>query len=298
MPRLTYLALLALTLAPALAQATTPGQSVTPPGAGVSSTDAAAQSALLDRLLRQNGGPQVTSTVTLGAIPAALPITLHAPIQVQATVRTTYPTTASYRIYAVSSGDLDEVRRGLAADMTASGWLPQPQPPQIGFRPTQGNTYSNFYRDGPFPLTMNAAVQTVRGRAELDINVSPISVQAVAGFRKSTQGQPQSSLPTLRPLPGAVVKAQPYTYTAPLGTISSARVSTGQSAGEVFAFYSAQLKAAGWKAVSDNASGPLRAVTYLLSDLNGREAVGTLGIRTQAEGDYVLTASVSGFKPF
>jgi hypothetical protein len=105
---------------------------------------------------------------------------------------------------------------------------------------------------------MNVSVQTVQGRTELDLNVYPITAQAVASYRKSPQGQPQSSLPSLSPLPGAKVKAQPYTYTAPTGTISSARVSTSQSAGEVFAFYSAQLRAAGWKAVGDTQSGPLR----------------------------------------
>ena len=74
---------------------------------------------------------------------------------------------------------------------------------------------------------------------------------------------------------------------------------TGAVAGEVFAFYSAQLKAAGWKARTDTQDGPLRVVTYSLKDLNGREALGTLGIRPWEKegGGYVLTVSVQGFKP-
>ena len=41
----------------------------------------------------------------------------------------------------------------------------------------------------------------------------------------------------------------------------------------------------------------LRVMTYLLTDLNRREAVGVLGLQTQAAGDSILTASIDGFKP-
>lgn len=73
---------------------------------------------------------------------------------------------------------------------------------------------------------------------------------------------------------------------------------TERSANEVLAFYSAQLRAAGWKALTDTTTGPLRVVTYALTDLNGREALGTLGIRPwEKGGGHVLTVSVQGFKP-
>jgi hypothetical protein len=148
MPRPACLALLGLSLmlAPALAQATKPESA--PPSSAVSSSlplssaDAAAQSTLLDRLLRQNGGSANTS-VTLSAVPATLPISLSTPIQVQATVRTVNQSGSIYRLYAVSVGNLETTRQNLIADLNASGWLPLPQ--QIGFRATEGNNFSNFY---------------------------------------------------------------------------------------------------------------------------------------------------------
>lgn len=85
--------------------------------------------------------------------------------------------------------------------------------------------------------------------------------------------------------------------------MSGVWVQTDGSAGEVLTHYSAQLKAAGWKtvgwkAVTDTTTGSLRVITYAVTDLNGREALGTLGIRPwEKDGGYVLTVSVQGFKP-
>lgn len=51
--------------------------------------------------------------------------------------------------------------------------------------------------------------------------------------------------------------------------------------------------------MTDTTTGPLRVITYALKDVNGREALGTLGIRPWEKegGGFVLTASVQGFKP-
>ncbi|MFC4637472.1 hypothetical protein [Deinococcus hohokamensis] len=115
----------------------------------------------------------------------------------------------------------------------------------------------------------------------------------------ASAARPQSSLPALKALPGAMIKVG-YAGGSSGGVITTAHLTgTSLSAGEVFAFYSAQLKAAGWKAVTDTTIGPLRVVTYALKDLNDREALGTLGLRPwdKEGGGYVLTASVQGFMP-
>ncbi len=110
--------------------------------------DAPSNQALLDRLLRLSN-PQATSTVTFGVVPDTLPITFNPAVQVQATVRSVYPSgMPSYRIYAVSSGNLETARQALAADLLANGWQPIPQTPVRGFRPTEGAAYTGFFREG------------------------------------------------------------------------------------------------------------------------------------------------------
>ena len=255
------------------------------------------QQALLERLLRMNN-PQAANVVTLGAVPDTLPITFNPAVQIQATVRSVYPGgTPNYRVLAVSSGDLETARQALATDLLATGWQPIPQTPVRGFRPTEGAAYTGFFWEGRYPLVLNSTVQAVVGKVELDITATATTAQNIAVLKKSARGYPQSSMPVLSPMPGAQVKAAQYSYSAPQGMIISARVTTTTSANEVLSFYSQQLRKAGWKAVTDTQSGTLRVVTYLLTDLNQREVVGVLVIRTQANGDYILTASIDGFKP-
>ncbi|MDL2343783.1 hypothetical protein QOL99_06435 [Deinococcus sp. MIMF12] len=126
-----------------------------------------------------------------------------------------------------------------------------------------------------------------------------VPAQVIASFKKAPTSIPRSSLPLLKVFPGATIKGT-YPATSPSGAMSSAHVQTARSANEVLGFYSAQLKAAGWRARTDTTDGPLRVVTYSLKDLNGREALGTLGIRPWegAGGGYVLTVTVQGFKPW
>ncbi|WP_027460450.1 hypothetical protein [Deinococcus murrayi] len=293
MPKPTLLAalLVGATFLPALAQ-TVPTQSS-------STTAQAAQ--LAERLLRSMGGPSADIQTTYGAVPDTLPLRLGAPLEVLASIRTAQQggQYVYWRILAGSALPADETRAALQKSLEAGGWKPQPQYGQpIGFVTNQTPRNVGYYREGSTNFVLNAVLTEREGRTEVELSVNVVPPQAIANLKKAPTYRPQSSLPQLRPFPNATVKSG-YTPTAPNGAISSAHVQTTRSAGEVFNFYSAQLKAAGWKARTDTTDGPLRVVTYSLRDLNGREALGTLGIRPWEKegGGYVLTVSVQGFKP-
>ncbi|WP_104992509.1 hypothetical protein [Deinococcus sp. NW-56] len=262
----------------------------------------AAQSAqLVERLLRNMTGPSGDTQVTYGAVPGTLPLRLGPPLEVLASIRTRQQGGAYvyWRILAGSALPAEETRAALQGSLEAGGWKPQPfygQP--IGFATQQTPRNQGFYREGSTNFVLNANLVEREGRTEIELGVNVVPAQAIANLKKAPTYRPQSSLPLLRAFPGAVVKGS-FTPTYPNGAISSAHVITTRPAGEVFNFYSAQLKAAGWKARTDTTDGPLRVVTYSLRDLNGREALGTLGIRPWEKegGGYVLTVSVQGFKP-
>ncbi len=255
------------------------------------------QQALIERLLRVNN-PSGSNTVTFGGLPSTLPLTFSPDVQVQATVRSVgIGGVPSYRIFAVSNGTLDAARQALLGDLQASGWQTIPIIPVRGFQTTGGSLNNTFFRAGKFPLTLSINIQTVQQKVEVDIAVSAVNDLVISSLKNSTRYAPKSSMPALFPPPGASVDVAPDVGGSRQGVINSARVLSKLSAGEVLSFYSQQLKKAGWQAVTDTRSGELRVVTYLLTDLGGRQAVGVLGIRTQAEGDYILTASVNGFNP-
>ncbi|WP_424951891.1 hypothetical protein [Deinococcus sp.] len=255
------------------------------------------QQALIDRLLRVNN-PQGSNTVTFGALPETLPLTLSSGVRVQATVRSVgLGGTPSYRIFAVGTGTLEAARRSLLGDLQASDWQPIPILPVRGFQASDGALNSTFFREGQFPLTLNINVQNVQERVELDITVNAVNDLTISSLKNNARYAPKSAMPVLFPLPGASVSQAPDVGGSRQGYVTSAHVLSNLSANEVTSFYSAQLRKAGWRAVTDTRSGELRVVTYLLTDLGHRQAVGVLGIRTQAEGDYILTASVNGFNP-
>lgn len=290
MSRTTLLAalLLGTTSLPALAQA------APAPAAGQSAQ-------LVERLLRSMTGPSGDAQVTYGAVPDTLPLRLASPLEVLASIRTSQQggSYVYWRVLAGSPLPADETRAALQKSLEAGGWKPQPQYSQpIGFVTNQTPRNQGYYREGSTNFVLNANLVERGGRTELELGVNVVPAQAIASLKKAPTFRPQSSLPQLRAFPGATVKGG-YTPTSPNGSISSAHVQTTRPAGEVFNFYSAQLKAAGWTARTDTADGPLRVVTYSLRDLNGREALGTLGIRPweREGGGYVLTVSVQGFKP-
>lgn len=127
--------------------------------------------------------------------------------------------------------------------------------------------------------------------------MNPVGALQLNQLKKVPSYIARSSLPALKALPGSKGKAN-YPIGGPYGSMSGVWVQTDRSAGEVLTHYSAQLRAAGWKAVTDTTTGSLRVITYAVTDLNGREALGTLGIRPwEKDGGYVLTVSVQGFKP-
>ncbi|MPY66563.1 hypothetical protein F8S09_07620 [Deinococcus sp. SDU3-2] len=283
----------AMSLSPVLAQ---------PAPASSAAAPSAEQSAqLVERLLRSMTGPNGDTQVTYGAVPGTLPLRLAPPLEVLASVRTGQSGGGYvyWRILAGSALPAEETRAALQKSLEASGWKPQPfYGPPIGFATQQTARNQGFYREGGTNFVLNANLVERGGRTEIELGVNVVSAQAIANLKKAPTYRPQSSLPLLRAFPGATVKGG-YTPTFPNGSISSAHVQTPRPAGEVFNFYSAQLKAAGWKARTDTTDGPLRVVTYSLRDLNGREALGTLGLRPWEKegGGYVLTVSVQGFKP-
>lgn len=262
----------------------------------------AAQSAqLAERLLRNMNGPSAETQITYGAVPGTLPLRLDTPLEVLASIRTSQQggRYVYWRILAGSARPAEETRAALHRSLEASGWKPQPSYGQpIGFATAQTVRHTGYYREGSTNFVLNANLVERGGRTEVELGVNVVPAQAIANLKKAPTYRPQSSLPLLRAFPGATVKGG-FTPTYPSGAISSAHVQTTRSANEVFDFYSAQLRAAGWKARTDTTDGPLRVVTYSLRDLNGREALGTLGIRPWEKegGGYVLTVSVQGFKP-
>lgn len=253
---------------------------------------------LAERLLLSNFGPGSQAEVTYG-LPAALPLKLSAPFEVAATVRAKYPGNSNpfYRVFASAPLGASAARDALQAQLTAQGWKLQQSGQPIGFEGNYQPNFLNFYREGSTPFALNATVISTGKSSNVEIVLNPIGQQQLAQLKRQPNYMPRSSLPLLRALPGSK-SAVKYPATGPSGSLSSVWVQTDKAAGEVFNHYSAQLKAAGWKALTDTATGPLRVVTYGLKDLNGREALGTLGIRPwEKDGGYVLTVSVQGFKP-
>ena len=291
--------LLALTAVPAVAQAASQGPAVTVSGPAPTAEQV---QKLAERLLLGNFGPNTQSEVTYG-LPATLPLKLPAPFEVAGTVRTKYAGGGNvfYRVFASAPLSASAVRDALQAQLTAQGWKVQQSGQPFGFEGNYQPNFLNFYREGSTPFALNANIigtgSGTGGSSNVDIGVNPISQQQLAQLKKQPTYVPRSSLPLLRALPGSKSTVK-YPATGPAGSLSSVWVQTDRSAGEVFNHYSAQLKAAGWKALTDTATGPLRVVTYSLTDLNGREALGTLGIRPwEKDGGYVLNVSVQGFKP-
>lgn len=248
--------------------------------------------AITERLLRTFNGPN--TQIVYGQIPEGLNLSLDKDFTVQATFKTKHGNEVIWRVLATTPGDLLTTRDRLTPALQASGWTALNQN-QVGFVGENSPLYGNFYRTGDANLVMNVGVQVADGHTDIDLNINPVPASQIAFFKKNNA--PQSSLPLLLPLPGATTRTAAYGGGGPNGTLSSVDVKTSASQNEVFSHYSAQLKAKGWKALTDTTTGPLRAVTYALTDLNGREALGTLGIRTWKSGEYVLTVSVQGFKP-
>lgn len=259
---------------------------------------------IIERLGGQYGGPNGPAQIVYGAVPAGLPVTLRAPIDVLVSFRTVYGSSVSYRLLLGSDAAPDAALKALDAQLSASGWRAFGNfGPRSGFVPTVNEQYRSYYRETPggqgegYMASVNVNNRT--GRTGIDLTVNTAPAQQIASVKKAPSAQPQSSLPALTPLPGAKIKVG-YGGSSPNGLISTAHITgTPLSANEVLSFYNAQLKKAGWKAVTDTSNGPLRVITYHVRDVNGREALGTLGIRPWEKegGGFVLTASVQGFKP-
>lgn len=278
-------------------------QQVTPPAVTGQPTPEQAQQ-IIERLGGQYGGPNGPAQIVYGAVPAGLPVTLSAPIDVLVSFRSVYGSNVAYRLLLGSAATPDEALKALDAQLNAGGWKTFGNyGVRSGFVSTVNEQYRNYYRETPggqgAGYMANVNVSNRTGRTSIDLNVNTAPAQQIASVKKAPTSQPQSSLPALTPLPSAKIKVG-YGGGSPNGLMSTAHVTgTSLSANEVLSFYNAQLKKAGWKAVTDTTNGPLRVITYHVRDVNGREALGTLGIRPWEKegGGFVLTASVQGFKP-
>ena len=288
-------ALLLLAAPAALAQTAPPSPALTVSGPAPTAEQA---QKLAERLLLGNFGPNSQAEVTYG-LPAALPLKLGAPFEVTGTVRMKYPGNSNpfYRVFVGAPLSASAARDALQAQLTAQGWKVQQSGQPLGFEGNYQPNYLNLYREGAAPFALNVNVSGAGDSSNVEMVVNPIGKAQLAQMKKQPNYMPRSSMPFLKALPGSKSKAN-YPASGPAGSLSTVWVQTDRSAGEVFNHYSAQLKAAGWKALTDTTTGPLRVVTYSLKDLNGREALGTLGIRPwEKDGGYVLTVSVQGFKP-
>lgn len=253
---------------------------------------------LAERLMTSMTGPGSLAEVTYG-LPAALPLKLPAPFEVVGAVRTRYSanSTVFYRIFASAPLGAAATRDALQKQLLAQGWKMPQQGQQLGFEGNYQPNYLNFYREGNTNFVLNANLVGVAEKTNIEMTVNPVTKAQLEQLKRQSSYVPRSSLPFLKALPGSRSKAT-YPTTGPSGSLSSVWVQTDKGAGAVFEHYSAQLRAAGWKALTDTTTGTLRVVTYSLKDLNGREALGTLGIRPwEKDGGYVLTVSVQGFKP-
>lgn len=289
MPRTLVLAiLLAATTTSVLAQTTAP----TPDQAGQ----------LVDRIFRSAFGPNAETQVTYGAVPAALPIRLDPRLAVVASVRISFNSGQNIlnRVLLTTALSAEQALVVLRQNLEATGWKTRPDySPLFGFASAQTVRNVNFYREGNPNFALDAVLTERSETTELDLNINVVPPQAIASFKTPFAIGPRFSLPLLKVFPGASINGTaPVTF--PNGALSSTYLKTDRSANEVLSFYSAQLKAAGWKGRTDTADGPLRVVTYSLKDLNGREALGTLGLRPWEKegGGYVLMVSVQGFKPW
>lgn len=259
---------------------------------------------IIERLSVQFGGPNTPTNIVYGAVPTALPLKLGAPINVLVSFRLAYGSNVMYRILLDSAATPEAAVQGVSEQLAATGWKHvDPYTPRGGFESPQAEQSRTFAFVNPAGkgegFVAVAAVVRRGDRTNIDLNVSPAPASQIDGLRRAAAYAPKSSLPALTPLPGATIKVGAESGSSN-GLISTAYVTgTARRANEVLAHYSAQLKAAGWKAVTDTTTGPLRVITYAVKDVNGREALGTLGIRPWEKdgGGFVLTASVQAFKP-
>ncbi len=255
---------------------------------------------LVDRLVRNMYGPNSNNQVTYGAVPTALPIKLDPRLSIIAGIRSNSGQNVQNRILLTTALPPEQALAVLGQSLKATGWEVRPQYNALfGFASPQTVRSATFYRAGETNFVLDAALTEQSGTTELDLNINVVPSQAIESFRKTSPVILHSSLPLLKAFPEADIKGT-YPATFANGSLSTAQVKTDRSVNEVLSFYSAQLKMAGWKARTDTSNGPLRVVTYSLKDLNGREALGTLGIRPWEKegGGYVLTVSVQGFKPW
>jgi len=259
---------------------------------------------IIERLSWQYTGPNPPTHVVYGAVPAALPVRLTAPIDVLVSFRMVYGSNVTHRILLGSDDAPDVVLQAVGAQLAATGWKPvYAYTPRAGFQSPQAEQSRTFYYVIPTGkgegYSATLSVVSRGGQTNVDLNVGTAPATQIEGLKRAASYAPKSSLPALNALPGAKIKVGSASG-SPNGLISTAYVTgTALGANGVLSHYNAQLKAAGWKAVTDTTTGPLRVITYALKDVNGREALGTLGIRPWEKegGGFVLTASVQGFKP-
>ena len=106
----------------------------------------------------------------------------------------------------------------------------------IGFLSNNQPSYNGYFLEGAggaqsYALDVNTA-QGPTGKTEMDINASPVPLEALTNIKKA-RAVPQSSIPALQPLPGAIIQSS-FSYGSVNAARSSAHIKTDKSANETF----------------------------------------------------------------
>lgn len=150
-PHLSHLLKLAALTAPTLAVTALAQQ--TPSGAApaVTGLPAPAQAQqIIERLSGQFSGRDAPTQVVYGAVPAALPANLAAPIDVLVSFRMVHGNTVLHRILLDRDATPDAALQAMGAQFAAAGWkAAYAYTRQAGFVSPQTEQYRKFYDVNP-----------------------------------------------------------------------------------------------------------------------------------------------------
>lgn len=232
-----------------------------------SGDEAAALRELAGRFLTQPGAgpgtPGQSADLLPGQLPADLPLTLPQPPGarlVGSVVRRRGGSTLLWDVILDAPGAPADLLTFYRGQLLSLGWTTPPSGPfGGGFLAAVPDTGSATYcgKAGSPPVLVVTAAPAASGGSDVRITIDAANAGACAIAPVPVPGPPRltNRLPSLTPPPGLTfVQGGSGSYGSER-TTSDATALTDRSAGELAAYYGAQLQAAGWTRVASGGEG-------------------------------------------
>jgi len=233
-----------------------------------SGDEAVALRELAGRFLTQPGAgpgaPGQSADLLPGQLPADLPLALSQPPGarlVGSVVRRRGGSTLLWDVILDAPGAPADLLTFYRGQLLALGWTTPPSGPfGGGFLAAAPDTGSATYcgKAGGAPVLVVTAAPAASGGSDVRIAIDAANAGACAIAPLVVPGPPRltNRLPALTPPPGlTLVQGGSGSYGGER-TTSDATALTDRSAGELAAYYGAQLQAAGWTRVASGGGGP------------------------------------------